>query len=147
LIRAIRSSPEPQLATLRVLGIDDWAKRKGQEYGTILLVDLEAQQPVDVLDSRTAEAVVKWLKEHPGIEIVSRDRRTEYIKGVSEGPPAAEQIADRWHLLSNLREALVAFLEKKTALASGLYQCLTRTWRLCATLFAMFGATDRPKVK
>lgn len=114
LIRAIRHSPEPQLDTPRVLGIDDWAKRKGQEYGTIL-VDLEAQQPVDILDSRTVEAVAKWLKDHPGIGIISRDRGTEYTKAASEGAPDAEPVADRWHLLSNLREALMALLEKKPA--------------------------------
>jgi len=112
LLRAIRHSPEPAVSTPRVVGIDDWAKRKGQEYGTIL-VDLEAQRPVDVLDSRTVEAVATWLKEHPGIQIVSRDRGSEYIKAVSEGAPEADQVADRWHLLSNLREALVDFLEKK----------------------------------
>lgn len=118
LIRAIRNSPEPEVRTPGVLGLDDWAKRKGQEYGTIL-VDLEARQPVDVLDSRTAEAVAEWLRAHPGVEIVSRDRGSEYVKGVTEGAPEAEQVADRWHLLSNLREALVVFLEKKpTALAA-----------------------------
>ena len=112
LIRAIRKSPEQEVSTPRVLGIDDWAKCKGQEYGTIL-VDLEAHQPVDIIDSRTVEAVAAWLKAHPGIEIVSRDRGGEYIKGVSEGAPDAYQVADRWHLLSNLREAMVNLLEKK----------------------------------
>ena len=114
LIRAVRQSPEPHLPTPRVLGMDDWAKRKGQDYGTIL-VDLEARRPMDVLDSRTAEAVVQWLKEHPGIELISRDRSGEYSKAAREGAPEAEQIADRWHLSSNLREALVALLEKKSA--------------------------------
>lgn len=114
LIRAMRRTPDQAIPTPRVLGIDDWAKRKGQEYGTIL-VDLETRQPVDVLDSRTVEAVVAWLKAHPGVEKVSRDRGSEYVKGVSEGAPDAEPIADRWHLLSNLREALVSLLEKKPA--------------------------------
>ncbi len=114
LIRAIRRTPDQAVPTPRVLGIDDWAKRKGQDYGTIL-VDLETRQPVDVLDSRTVEAVADWLKAHPGVEKVSRDRGSEYIKGVSEGAPDAEPIADRWHLLSNLREALVILLEKKPA--------------------------------
>jgi transposase len=114
LIRAIRRTPDPAVATPRVLGIDDWAKRKGQDYGTIL-VDLETRQPVDVLESRTVEAVSEWLKAHPGVEKVSRDRGSEYVKGVSEGAPDAEPIADRWHLLSNLRETLVTLLEKKPA--------------------------------
>jgi transposase len=112
LIRAIRQSPEKDIPTPCVLGIDDWAKRKGQAYGTIL-VDLETRQPVEVLDSRTVEAVSAWLREHPGVKIVSRDRGGEYVKGVHDGAPEAEPIADRWHLLSNLREALVVLLEKK----------------------------------
>src|SRR5262249_52649815 len=106
LIRAIRESPELECASRRVVGIDDWAKRKGQNYATIL-VDLETHQPLDLLDSRTTEAVSAWFREHPGVEVVSRDRAGDYSKGVSDGAPSAEQVADRWHLLSNLRDALV----------------------------------------
>ena len=112
LIRAIRQSPEQAVRTPCVLGIDDWAKRKGQAYGTIL-VDLETHEPIDLLSSRTAEVVTTWLNAHPGVQIVSRDRGGEYIKGVNDGAAEIEQVADRWHLLSNLREALVAVLEKK----------------------------------
>jgi len=121
LIRAIRDSPELESSTPRVVGIDDWAKRKGQDYATIL-VNLETHQPVDLLDSRTVEAVTAWFKEHPGVEIISRDRGTEYIKGASDGAPSAEQVADRWHLLSNLREALVVLLEKKPATLKAMAQ-------------------------
>jgi transposase len=111
LIRAIRQTPEAEVATPSVLGIDDWAKRKGQAYGTIL-VDLETHQPVDLLDTRTVEAVTAWLKAHPGVTLITRDRGTEYIKGANDGCPDAGPVADRWHLLSNLREALVALLEE-----------------------------------
>lgn len=121
LLRAIRQAPEPEVQTPRVLGIDDWAKRKGQDYGTIL-VDLETQQPVDMLDSRTVDAVVNWFTDHPGVKMVSRDRGNEYIKGVSQGAPEAEPIADRWHLLSNLREALVTVFEQKPAALSAAAQ-------------------------
>jgi transposase len=114
LIGAIRQAEEPNVSTPRVLGIDDWAKRKGHTYGTVL-VDLETHQPVDLLDSRTAEAVREWLQAHPGVEIVSRDRGTEYIKGVTMGAPHAIQVADRWHLLKNLREAVETFVEGKPA--------------------------------
>jgi len=92
--------------------VDDWAKRKSHSYGTIL-VDLEAQQSVDLLPDRTAESFAKWLKEHPCVEIISRDRGIEYIRGANEGAPDAIQVADRWHLLSNLRDALKRLLESK----------------------------------
>jgi len=114
LIREIRMTPEESLDTPRVLGIDDWAKLKGQTYGTIL-VDLESHHPVELLDSREAEAVIDWLKAHPGIEIISRDRSLEYAKAVTEGAPEAKQVADRWHLLKNLREAIENELMHKPA--------------------------------
>jgi transposase len=114
LIREIRMTPEESLDTPRVLGIDDWAKLKGQTYGTIL-VDLESHHPVELLDSREAEAVINWLKAHPGIEIISRDRSLEYAKAATEGAPEAKQVADRWHLLKNLREAIENELMHKPA--------------------------------
>ena len=112
LLRLIRNAKEPELQTPRVLGIDDWAFRKGQSYGTIL-VDLEKRQPVDLLHNREATSVEQWLKSHPGVEIISRDRGTYYIKGASDGAPDAIQVADRWHLLKNIRETLQRLLEAK----------------------------------
>jgi transposase len=112
LLRLIRQTPEAEVTTPRVLGVDDWAKRKGQDYGT-LLVDLEKRQPVDLLDERSAASLTEWLKAHPGVEVISRDRGTEYIKGATDGAPSAIQVADRWHLLKNLREALQRLLQGK----------------------------------
>ncbi|MFC1715568.1 ISL3 family transposase [Candidatus Poribacteria bacterium] len=114
LIRFIRNAPEPDVATPRVVGVDEWSKRKGQSYGTIL-VDLEAHQPVDLLPDKSAESFAKWLREHPGVEVISRDRGVEYIKGATEGAPGAIQVADRWHLLTNLRDALKRLLESNRA--------------------------------
>jgi len=114
LIRSIRKSPEPEVKTLRVLGVDEWSQRKGQSYGTIL-VDLEAHQPVDLLPDKSAESFAAWLREHPGVEVISRDRGVEYMKGATQGAPDAIQVADRWHLLTNLRDALKRLLESNRA--------------------------------
>jgi len=114
LIRLVRNAADKQVKTPKILGVDDWAIRKGRSYGTIL-VDLKARQPVDLLPDRTAESFAKWLKKHPGIEVISRDRSMEYIKGINDGAPDATQVADRWHLLVNLRDALEQFLETKRA--------------------------------
>ncbi len=114
LIRGIRRVPEETHETPNVLGIDDWAKKRGQTYGTIL-VDLESNQPIELLDSRETNDVIDWLEQHPGIEIISRDRGVNYIKAATEGAPEAEQVADRWHLLKNLREAAETMLNRKPA--------------------------------
>ncbi len=111
LLRLVRRAPTPAAGTPRVLGVDDWSWRKGRTYGT-LLVDLEHHQPVDLLPERTAEALEQWLKAHPGVEIISRDRAGAYADGATRGAPAAIQVADRFHLVQNLREALQRLLDR-----------------------------------
>ena len=88
----------------RVVGIDDWAWRKGQHYGTIV-VDPERSDVIDLLPDRDADTVAAWLKDHPGVEVVSRDR-----SAATEGASQAEQVADRWHLLKNLHKAVEGVL-------------------------------------
>lgn len=90
---------------IRVAGIDDWSWRKGFTYGTII-VDLQRRNVVDVLPVRSAKETAEWLAQHPGIEIVSRDRCGLYAQGIREGAPQAKQVADRFHLLQNLRESI-----------------------------------------
>lgn len=109
LLRLVRKAHVATAATPRVLGVDDWAMRKERTYGTIL-VDLEEHRVVDLLPDRTSETLSAWLREHPGVEILSRDRSTEYAKAAREGAPQAEQVADRWHLLLNLRQMLERYL-------------------------------------
>jgi len=112
-LRILHRTPAPAQPTPRVLGIDDFALRKGRVYGTIL-VDLEQQRPVDLLPERTAETVATWLRDHPGVEVIARDRASEYARGATEGAPEATQVADRFHLLCNLHEALTRYLQRIT---------------------------------
>jgi transposase len=99
------------LMTVRVAGIDDWAWRKGCVYGTIV-VDLERREVVDLLPDRSATGTADWLRQHPEVEVLSRDRSGLYAQGGWEGAPQARQIADRFHLLQNLREAVEAQLNR-----------------------------------
>jgi len=99
-----------------VVGIDEWAWKKGRPYGTIL-VDLERKQPVDLLSDRNADSVKAWFETHPGVEIIVRDRSGLFADGARRGAPAAMQVVDRYHLVKNLVEALERFfLHKRTVL-------------------------------
>ena len=115
LLRLIRRlAPQPVVGP-RVLGVDDWAFHRGRRYGTILC-DLESHRPVDLLPERSASSLAAWLREHPGTQIISRDRGSEYARGAAQGAPLAKQVADRWHLLHNLIEAFERALDRNHAL-------------------------------
>jgi transposase len=114
LLRRIKQTATADAPTPRVLGVDDWAMRKGHTYGTIL-VDLERGRVIDLLQGRDAPALRQWLSEHPGVEVISRDRAGAYAQAASEAAPDAKQVADRWHLLKNVREMLDRFFERHRA--------------------------------
>jgi transposase len=111
LLRRVKKAGARASGNPRLVGIDDWAWCKGRRYGTIV-VDLETSDVIDLLPDRDAATVRSWLEAHPGIELVSRDRSSSYSQAATEGASKAQQVADRWHLLKNAREAIERLLER-----------------------------------
>jgi len=111
LLRLIRSTEVPESNTPQVLGVDDFALRKGEQYGTIL-VDLQRSHPVDLLPDREKATLAAWLKAHPGVQVVSRDRAGAYTEAIREAAPYAVQVADRFHLSQNLGETLERIMRR-----------------------------------
>ncbi|MEU9882171.1 transposase [Streptomyces phaeochromogenes] len=97
LLRLIAALPDPPAATLRVIGMDEYAQRKGHVYGTVL-VDVETRRPLDLLANRAADTPAAWLAERPGIEIVCRDRAPFLAERATRAAPTSLQVTDRWRL-------------------------------------------------
>ncbi len=111
LLRTLRGLPFPARPRPTIIGVDDWALRKGRTYAT-LLVDLKRRRPVDLLPDRSAPTLAAWLRSQPQIRLIARDRSTEYARGATLGAPKAVQVADRWHLLFNARQMVERWLAR-----------------------------------
>src|SRR5438067_339480 len=103
LLRLVRQAEQPAEKAAKFIGIDDWAYTRRLRYGT-LICDLETRRPLDLLPDRSVQTVCTWLEQHPEVEVISRDRWSEYATAAQKGAPQALQVADRWHLLNNLVE-------------------------------------------
>jgi transposase len=115
LLRRLRQVTCPVPQSVRILGVDDWAWKKGQSYGTIL-VDLEKRCPIELLPDRKEETLTAWLQTHPEIEVISRDRGGEYAAAARKGAPQAKPIANKFHILKNLRDGLKELMARKKKL-------------------------------
>jgi transposase len=110
LLRTVRRRAPNLTTSPKVIGIDAWAFRRGHRYGTIVC-DLERRRIIDLLPDRGAATVTSWLKNHPGIEVIARDRGAAYIQAATEGRPDAVQVADRWHLMENASAAFLTAVQ------------------------------------
>ncbi|MDX3568478.1 ISL3 family transposase [Streptomyces sp. ID05-47C] len=117
-MRLVEALPDPEFPAPRVVGVDEYATRKGRHYGTVL-VDVERRRPVDLLPEREASSLAAWLAKRPGIEVVRRDRAPFFAEGAPAGAPQAVQVADRWHLWHNLSGSRRALCRRPSRMPPG----------------------------
>jgi len=133
LLRYVRDSPSVLHPQPQAVGIDDWAFRRGHRYGTII-VDLDRHEVIDLLEDREAGSVLAWLKRHPEIRVIARNRSGAYAEAAAKGAPQAVQVADRWHLLKNATEVVQRFVERNHAVVGQAAQRVMQKQRIDASV-------------
>jgi transposase len=128
-LNAIRSTPLPEPENPKVIGVDDFAFKRGRRYGTVI-VNLETHGVLDLLPDRKPATLAAWLKAHQSVNIVTRDRSKEYAQGITAGAPRARQVVDRWHLLKNLRETLQRVVDADRKLVGQIIRDIRNAVRL-----------------
>jgi transposase len=125
LLKIVRGGNLPVHPAAEVIGVDDWAYRRGQRYGT-LICNLETHRPIDLLPDRAAVSFEAWLRLHPHIKVVARDRGDFYARGAAAGAPQAVQVADRWHLLRNISDVLRRLVDRHPRQIADAWQSAVR---------------------
>lgn len=121
ILRIIKKKTIASIAvTSGIIGVDDWALKKGHVYGTIL-VDLESHKVIDLLEDREADTLALWLEKHPEVKVISRDRASNYSRGAKKGAPKAIQVADRFHLIKNLGETVTKVFQRRGKILNEAY--------------------------
>jgi transposase len=147
ILRLIRRTRMAEKATPTLLGVDEWAYRRRLDFKTIL-VDLSTNRPLELLPDASATTFASWLQAHPGVEVIARDRAGTFAEGARQGAPDAVQVADRFHLMQNLRTALEQILNQmvdvRQTAAEALAEQLTQLQPSAATLDASSAGASVP---
>jgi hypothetical protein len=123
------------------LGLDDWARRRGRTDATIL-VNLQTHTIIDLLPDREVATVAAWLALHPEVQVLSRDRAGAYAEAIRPGAPQVTQVADRWHLLQNIGDAVERALSRRQCLLQAAAEAVLREAQDRGAILATSGAAE-----
>lgn len=120
-LRLIKKTDIPINQNCKAIGIDDWTKHKGVNYGSII-VNSQTHKTIDLINSRSESDIITWLSRNPSIEYVTRDRATLYTSAITKALPKAKQIADKFHLIKNISDAIFEDLKSLSSMIRQVFQ-------------------------